>query len=269
MDETYIVTAYVVLDDLLNATNHRDDPRATVSAAEVLVVAVVAAKYFQNHHERALCILQRIGALPRLSLSRFNRRLHQLRHEIGHILGMFMHLMQRGELFVIDSMPVPVCKRVRAARCQKVQGKSYFGRCVAKDELFFGWRLHLVCSAAGQPVAFDIMPAAWHDLTGIQWLTAELPEGATVLGDKAYNSDLDETLCDYYGKLLLLPKRRKNMIQDVPEHQALLRQFRPVIETIHSQLEKMGVQRLHARTNLGLFLKLYASLLALLFNSLV
>lgn len=50
---------------------------------------------------------------------------------------------------------------------------------------------------------------------------------------------------------------------------ALLRQFRPVIETVHSQLEKMGVQRLHARTNLGLFLKLYASLLALLLNSFV
>lgn len=269
MDENYIVTAYVVLDDLLKATKHRNDSRATVSAAEVLTVAVVAAKYFQNHHERALCILQRIGALPRLSVSRFNRRLHQLTAEAGHILGMFMRLVQAGELFVIDSMPVPVCKRARAGRCRKVQGKGYFGICPAKEERFFGWRLHLVCSAAGLPVAFDVMPAAWHDLTGIQWLTAELPEGATVLGDKAYNSDLDETLCDYYGKILLLPKRRKNMIQDVPEHQALLRRFRPVIETVHSQLEKMGVQRLHARTTLGLFLKLYASLLALLLNSLV
>ncbi|MBK9124480.1 MAG: hypothetical protein IPM16_15380 [Chloroflexi bacterium] len=64
MDETYIVTAYVVLDDVLKVMNYRDDVRATVSAAEVLTVAVVAARYFQNHHERALCVLQRIGALP-------------------------------------------------------------------------------------------------------------------------------------------------------------------------------------------------------------
>lgn len=78
MDETYIVTAYVVLDDVLKVMNYRDDVRATVSAAEVLTVAVVAARYFQNHHERALCVLQRIGALPRLSVSRFNRKLHRL-----------------------------------------------------------------------------------------------------------------------------------------------------------------------------------------------
>ncbi|KXK49207.1 MAG: transposase IS4 family protein [Chloroflexi bacterium OLB13] len=269
MDETYIVTAYVVLDDVLKVMNYRDDVRATVSAAEVLTVAVVAARYFQNHHERALCVLQRIGALPRLSVSRFNRKLHRLSSHMGHLLSVLMEVLQAGEVFIIDSMPVPVCKRVRAGRCRKLQGKRYFGRCAAKDETFFGWRLHLVCSSDGLPVAFDILPAAWHDLTGVQWLTAELAAGSTVVGDKGYNSDLDETLCDYYGAILLLPKRRKNMVPDVPEHQALLRRFRPVIETVHSQLEKMGVQRLHARTNLGLFLKLYASLLALLFNPFV
>jgi hypothetical protein len=39
---------------------------------------MVAAKYFQNHHERALVVMQGLGYLPKLSLSRFNRRLHEL-----------------------------------------------------------------------------------------------------------------------------------------------------------------------------------------------
>jgi IS5 family transposase len=145
-------------------------------------------------------------------------------------------------------------------------GRALFGICPAKDEQFFGWRLQLVCSAEGLPVAFDVLPAAWHGMTAIQWLTAELPAGATVLGDKAYDSDLDKTLCDDYGNILLLPKRRRNMIQDVPEHQPLLRRFRPVIETVHSQFEKMGVQPLRVRTNLGLLLKRYESRLAVRFN---
>ena len=34
-------------------------------------------------------------------------------------------------------------------------------------------------------------------------------------------------------------------------------------ETVNSQLEKMGVERLHARTNSGLELKVLASLVAL------
>ena len=57
MNDTYIVTAYSVIDDLLKAHGYADDVRATISAAEILTVAVVAAKYFQNLHERSLCIL--------------------------------------------------------------------------------------------------------------------------------------------------------------------------------------------------------------------
>lgn len=55
MDETYIVTAYVVLDDVLKVMNYRDDVRATVSAAEVLTVAVVAALGTSRTTTNALC----------------------------------------------------------------------------------------------------------------------------------------------------------------------------------------------------------------------
>ena len=41
-----------------------------------------------------------------------------------------------------------------------------------------------------------------------------------------------------------------------------LREYRKRIETLNSQLEAMGLQRLHARTNAGLELKVHASLLA-------
>lgn len=78
MNATYIVTAYVVIDDVSKMLDHTDDSRTQVSSAEILTVAIVAAKYFQNHHERALCILQQMHHLPNLSVSRFNRRLHAL-----------------------------------------------------------------------------------------------------------------------------------------------------------------------------------------------
>ena len=52
MNDTYIVTTYVVIDDILKAHGYEDDCRATGTAAEILMVGVIAAKYFQNHHER-------------------------------------------------------------------------------------------------------------------------------------------------------------------------------------------------------------------------
>jgi hypothetical protein len=90
MNDTYIVTIYVVIDDILKAYGYQDDCRAQGSAAEILTVAVVAAKYLQNHHERTLNILHELGYIGCLSVSRFNRRLHALydwRQNIVILLG--------------------------------------------------------------------------------------------------------------------------------------------------------------------------------------
>ena len=57
---------------------HRDDSRATCSGSEILVVAVVAARYFSNNHERALMVMQGLGYVPKLSVSRYNRGLYGL-----------------------------------------------------------------------------------------------------------------------------------------------------------------------------------------------
>ena len=269
MNDTYIVTSYVVMDDLLKAMHYRDDPRATISAAEVMTVAVVAARYFQNHHERALCLLQRLGDIPRVSVSRFNRRLHHLVDTVSELLDWLMTLLPYNDLFIIDSMPLPVCKLVRAPRCRKVQGKVFRGYCAAKKEYFFGFKLHLVCAVSGLPASFEVLPASFHDLTAVHDLSGALPPGARLLGDKGYNCDYDENLAYLFAQIELIPRHRANMLPNYSEHQSLLRRYRSVIETVNSQLEKMGIQRLHARTLTGFLLKVYASLLALLFNPFV
>jgi hypothetical protein len=71
MNAHYIVTTYVLVDDWLKAMNYRDDGRATISASEVLTIAVLAAKFFQNHHERTLSILILSKDIHRISVSRF------------------------------------------------------------------------------------------------------------------------------------------------------------------------------------------------------
>ena len=82
-----------------------------MSAAEILIVAVVAAKYFQNHHERALCMLVKIGDAPPLSISRFNRRLHALSdwlYRIVKLLG--------------KCSPAARCLSLIVCRCRCVNG---------------------------------------------------------------------------------------------------------------------------------------------------
>jgi hypothetical protein len=269
MNDTYIVTTYVVIDDVLKGWEYEDDCRASGYAAEILTVAVVAAKYFQNHHERALGILVRLGYITSLSISRFNRRLHKLRDWLYGIVNFLTELWTHGEVFIIDSLPMPVCKRVRASRCKKVRGKAFCGYCAAKKEPFFGWRLHLICTASGVPVSFDLLPAAHHDLTPIHELTAHLPHGASVFGDKGYLSEPDTASILAATGVRLIAIRRKNMSPLAWADDYDLRFYRRRIETVYSQMAAMGLQQLHARTNHGFDLKAWATILALAFSNLI
>lgn len=269
MNEDYIVTVYYVIDEMLKAVAYQDDCRSSISAAEVLTVAVVAAKYFHNHLERALCILIQQGDVTRISVSRFNRQLHRLRDWLVGIVTTLGELLAGGEVFVVDSLPLPVCQRVRARRCRKVRGREYCGYCAAKKEKFFGWRLHLICTVDGLPVALELLPAAYHDLTAIHELTVVLPPGARLLGDKGFISAPDaQSLLEAVG-VHLVTARRRNMTPNTWADDYDLRRYRKQIETVYSQMEKMGIQQLYARTNAGFELKVYASVLALAFTNLI
>lgn len=263
MNARWIVMVFCITDELMERLDHQSDVRAGVPDSEVVTVAIVAAKYFQNHHERALEVMQALGYLSgSLSISRFNRRLHALADWLAFIPTTLGELAATGEVFIVDSLPVPVCRRARARRCRKVRGRLFCGYCAAKKEKFFGWRLHLICTPDGVPVAFSLIPGALHDLTPIHELTANLPEGARVLGDKAFNSAPDEISIVNNVGLRLVPIRRANMKPNDWCDDYDLRLYRRHIETVNSQLESMGLQHLHARTNAGVELKLHASLIA-------
>jgi len=265
MSDDLIVTVYVVLDEIMQALGHRSHRLAQISDAEVLTVAVVAAKYFANNHERALGVLHGMGYLAKpLSASRFNRRLHALGGWLRLGLEALGELFAQGEAFLLDSMPVPVCRRARARRSRKLRGKAFCGYCAAQKTKFFGWRLHLICSTAGVPVAFDLLPGGLHDLTPIHELTYALPAGATVYADKAYNAGADEATILADTGVRLVPLHKANMRPNDWTDTLALRAYRKRIETLYSQLTAMGVQQLHARTNPGVELKLHASLLAAL-----
>jgi IS5 family transposase len=270
MNDTLIVTVYVILDDLLRAMGHRTDCRAQTSDSEVLTVGVIAACQFQNHHERALCILRALGYLSGpLSVSRFNRRFHALAHRLSDAVDLLAALLTTGTIFVIDSMPLPVCRRARAWRCRKVRGAEYCGYCAAKKETgalwaAFGWRLHLVITAEGIPVSFDLLPASYHDLTPVHELMERLPSGACVYADKGYNSAEDEAWIEGETGIRIVPRRRENMAPNTLAETFALQRYRGRVETVHSQLEAWGVQRLHARTHEGWLCKVLASLFALL-----
>jgi hypothetical protein len=159
MNDLFIITVHVIIDDMMLQLGHTDHCLSRVTDAEIVTIAVVAAKYFHNNHERALWVMTKLGYLSaKLSTSRFNRRLHKLSDWLPLVIDTLGELLRNGEVYIIDSMPVPVCRRARASHCHKVRGRVYCGYCAAKREKFFGFRLHLICTPAGVPVSFASLP---------------------------------------------------------------------------------------------------------------
>ncbi len=264
MNATWIITVFVIFDELQKAGGHTDHKLSKVSDAEILTVGVVSAKYFQNHQERGLLLMKELGYLSgELSVSRFNRRLHKSRDWLELGLEVLCEIGLKGSVFIIDSLPVPVCKRARARRNKKVRGIDYCGYCAAKKEKFYGWRLHLICNEYGSPVSYALMPARFHDLTPLHKLAFLLPDAAKLFGDKGYvSSDDAKTILDETGVKVIAIKR-KNMKPNDWLDQLELEEHRKSIETRNSQIEKMGIERLYAKTNDGFEIKVWASIFAL------
>jgi uncharacterized protein (UPF0210 family) len=110
-----------------------------------------------------------------------------------------------------------------------------------------------------------MLPAGFHDLTPVHELAYELPEGARLLGDNAFNSAADEGSMLQDTGVRLVPVRRVTMkphawFLDDSE----VRDYRHTIETVNSQREKMGVEQLYARTHVGFDRKVHASRIALI-----
>jgi len=119
MDGDCIVTAFVVIDKTLATLGHRDHVLAQAGDAEVLTVAVVAAKYFQNHLARALQMLHlgRYLSGP-LSVSRF-----RLADWLALALETRGALFATGEAFLLDSSP---------SRCAAAPAPAAARRCAAR-----------------------------------------------------------------------------------------------------------------------------------------
>lgn len=269
MDEQ-IVLLFVLIDDFLKAYGHYEDAQRQMSDAEVLTTALVAMLYFGGRFERARWFMRdQRYVLRMLSKSRFNRRLHQLQPWIQALFAFLAELWKatnQENLYVIDSFPIPVCDNIRIARAKIYQDEAYRGYIASKKRYFYGLKIHLMITGRGEPVEFLLTPGAMADVKSLRMFDLDLPEGATILGDKAYNDYLIEDVfaeCQRH----LLPFRRKNSKRAVPPWTRYWQSVhRKAIETTGSLLEQLLPKHIHAVTAAGFELKVALFVLALSFT---
>ena len=257
-----IILIYCICDDFLSAFGLNDNKQCRMTSAEVLTVAIVSALFFNGNFARTRLILKHDGYIPNiLSESRLNRRLHEIDisiwQSIFHAIREVFKENNQNLEYLVDSMPVEVCMNVRSYRCRLLTGKQFIGFCKAKKKFYYGFKIHMITTRDGKPVEFIITPASTADITAFKLMEIDLPQNASIYGDKAYTQYFLEDDLQEFEKIRLIADRKTNATR---QHSGCLQYLQSVlrkrIETTFSQLTSMFPRKIHAVTKKGFLLKL-------------
>lgn len=270
MEDT-ITTTYYLCEEFLKATGHRDDPQVLLSTAEVMTIALVAAAFFGANIEASRSFLDEYGYIKKaISKSRFNRRLHAIDPCLWRMLfdvlaEVFKH-NNATESYVVDSLPIAVCDNIRIRRCKlyppQEHGEAFRGYIVSKRRYFYGLRVHLVTTGAGEPVEFCLAAASEADISLLKEMSLDLPEGSIIHADKGYTDYHYEDLLEEIG-LRLKAQRKKNSKRPMPAWEEFLsKPTRQYIETVFGKVNALFSRKIHAVRPKGFELKIVCFLLA-------
>ncbi len=270
MDDT-ITTIYCLCDDFLKANHRFDDPQVRLSTAEVMTVPLVAATFFGANIDKTCRFLREYGYMPKMiSKGRFNHRLRAISPTLWQglfsLLAEYFKKENSEQTYVVDSLPIAVCDNIRIRRCRlyplEEHGGAFRGYIASKRRYFYGLRVHLVVTGAGEPVEFSLAQASEGDITVFKDLELDLPEGSMIFADKAYTDYHYEDLLKEVG-LYLKAQRRKNSKRPMPAWEEFLgKPIRKYIETVFSGITSLFSKKIHAVTPRGFELKIVWFVLA-------
>ena len=257
--DTRIILVYCLCEDLLKALHHREDPQRQICDAEIMTIAIVAALYFGANYTLARAFLKEQGHIPgMLGKSRFSRRLNRIKHQFLSLFNVLAHMwkeLNQDGIYIVDTFPVAACDNIRIPRCKLYQGEEYRGYTSSKKRYFYGLKIHMMVTRQGQPVEIFLSAGAFSDTRGLEVFDFDLPEGCVVIGDKAYNYYVIEDQLAEAG-IELRPIRKNNSHRKLPPWMDYLQhQYRKMIETAGSMIERLLPKSIHATNAEGFELK--------------
>jgi len=269
LDQT--IVTYCICDELCKALAIQDDAQCKMTTAEVMTFALLSATLFGGDYKKTHLIAGHYRYFPSLlSRGRLVRRIHKIPDHLWSIFFLVLQMFLRDEkqeTFIVDSFPVKAYENHKSFRAKIFSGKEFHGFSASKKQYFFGIKVHMIVTMDGVPVEVLFTPGSVSDVKSLQDFPLDLPEGATLLGDRAYNNySFEDFLLEHEG-IKLLPKRRKNLKrQHTPEKNFCLQMQRNHIETVFSSIVSRMPRSIRARTEKGFCLKVMFFIFAYMVN---
>jgi hypothetical protein len=189
---------------------------------------------------------------PLIDRSVYNRRRRKLFPLIEEIRSQLSSQFNEFEnYYVVDSMPLEVCKTARASRSKICKQEEFCfpdkGFCASQNFYYYGYKLHGVCSVSGVFQSLDITPASVHDIHFLKDIRYQLSD-CVLLADMGYLSATIQLNLFETANINLQTPKRKNQ-KNFQKQPYIYRKSRKRIETLFSQLcDQFMIRRNYAKS---------------------
>jgi hypothetical protein len=207
--ETYFITVYVIVEEVIRILKIKDDPQSIMSNAEVMTFAIITTKFFSGNFKMARYLCKKTNLFSNLlSNSRLNRMIHSVPWDCWHAIFRLLSLLAKDSkntcYFAVDSFPVGYCQKNRIDKRKCFLEHSYIGFAASKKRYFCGIKVHMVVSNEGRPIEVHLRPGSESDI-GVLWsMELDIPDQAVehtivlnlkiFLKKKEFNLSLKEAL---------------------------------------------------------------------------
>jgi len=199
--------------------------------------------------------------------SNFNRRRKKLYPFIEQLNQAIANRLNEGEnIFLIDSIPIPVCKNAREKQSkvckQNFETAPDKGYSAVNKSYFYGYKLHLLTSVKGIFHSMDLTKASVHDIHYLSQVKQSGLHNCTLLADKGYLSATYQLDLFNTCQVSLQTPYRANQF-DYKPYPIIFRKVRKRIETLFSQLcDQFMLKRNYAKTITGLSVRILSKITA-------
>jgi hypothetical protein len=204
---------------------------------------------------------------PLIERSVYNRRKRSLFYQIEKVRTLLASDFNEFEdTFIIDSMPLEICKNARASRskiCREIDyAQPSKGYCAAQNTYYFGYKIHGICSLSGVFQSIDITPASVHDIHLLKDIKISFSK-CSILGDLGYLSAEIQLNLFETAQINLQTPMRKNQ-EDYVEQPYVFKKGRKRIETLFSQMcDQFRIRENFAKSFIGFKTRILSKITAL------
>ncbi len=238
--ESLLVIVFVLVDDWYQLERKSSKPSVSgakpkMSNSEIMTLALMMDYLpFPGETQFIGFIRANYGEwFPNLlERSQFNRRLRKLGDEIETLRRRWVKQLgvEAANSFVIDTKPIPVVGYKRSKRHSDFDGSANYGYCAARKMKYFGYKLVVLSTLGGIPVAYELVSANTDERKAVEGVL-QMVHGSDIYGDKGFIGQ------EWQSEITKATANRIWTIQRENQHQQVSSALKHLISRVRQRIE--------------------------------